>query len=64
MSNDPGPRPCPPLADQFELLRQGLFCNSEFWPCGPYNEEAEAAGEDGGDGWVHYDTSNWVPPGK
>lgn len=21
-------------------------------------------GDDDGDGWVHYDTSNWKPPGQ
>ncbi|KAI7843535.1 hypothetical protein COHA_002777 [Chlorella ohadii] len=52
--------------DQFQLLRQQLFCNSDFWPCGPYGfdeeEEGGWTGESGAaddDGWVHYDTSNW-----
>ncbi|PRW32670.1 ankyrin repeat family [Chlorella sorokiniana] len=57
--------------DQFQLLRQQLFCNSDFWPCGPYgfDEDEEAGGWTGesgaadDDGWVHYDTSNWKPPG-
>lgn len=53
---------------QWQLLRQQLFSNSEFWPCGPYpmDDEAEddgGGGADNGDGWVHYDTSNWKPPG-
>jgi hypothetical protein len=55
--------------DQFQLLRQQLFCNSDFWPCGPYgfdDEEGEGGWGGGGagadDGWVHYDTSNWKPP--
>ena len=49
----------------WQLLRQQLFSNSEFWPCGPYpmDDEAEGAAAVGdGDGWVHYDTSNWTPP--
>jgi hypothetical protein len=61
--------PPPPPADQFQLLRQQLFCNSDFWPCGPYgfdDEEGEGGWGGGGagadDGWVHYDTSNWKPP--
>lgn len=57
--------------NQFQLLRQQLFCNSDFWPCGPYtfDDEQEEGGQDnvGGagadaDGWVHYDTSKWKPP--
>lgn len=58
--------PPPPAADQFQLLRQQLFANSDFWPCGPYSfddeEWAQQGGEGGDDGWVHYDTSNWRPP--
>jgi hypothetical protein len=56
----------PPCASDgaWELVRQQVFSNSEFWPCGPYplDDEAEAGGADDGDGWVHYDTSNWKPP--
>jgi hypothetical protein len=26
-------------------------------------EDGGGAGADDGDGWVHYDTSNWKPPG-
>jgi hypothetical protein len=54
----------------WELLRQHIFINSEFWPCGPYDEDddefwgGEGDGGADGDGWVHYDTSNWVPPQK
>ncbi|PSC68664.1 ankyrin repeat family [Micractinium conductrix] len=51
--------------EEFQLLRQQLFSNSDFWPCGPYpfdEEEHEGAGVVGDDGWVHYDTSNWKPP--
>ncbi|KAL4432208.1 hypothetical protein ABPG77_005970 [Micractinium sp. CCAP 211/92] len=52
--------------DQFQLLRQQLFANSDFWPCGPYSFDDEDWGQEGGegedDGWVHYDTSNWKPP--
>lgn len=57
--------------DQFQLLRQQLFANSDFWPCGPYGfddeeEAAQGAGAQGGgaasDGWTYYDTSNWKPP--
>ena len=65
-------RRCRP-ADQFQLLRQQLFANSDFWPSGPYcfddEEEQQPAGGGqqgsgvpGDDGWVHYDTSNWQPP--
>jgi hypothetical protein len=59
------------LTDQFQLLRQQLFANSDFWPCGPYGfddeeEGAQGAGAQGGaaasDGWTYYDTSNWKPP--
>ena len=46
----------------WELLRQHLFSNSEFWPCGPYPMDDE--GGDDGDGWVYYDNSNWVAPNK
>lgn len=55
---------------KWELLRQQIFINSEFWPCGPYDDDEgehwDGGGVDGadGDGWVHYDTSNWVPPQK
>lgn len=55
--------------DQFQLLRQQLFANSDFWPCGPYgfddDEQAGLGGEQGtaaDDGWVYYDNSNWKPP--
>lgn len=55
--------PTHPQADQFQLLRQQLFCNSDFWPCGPYaaDEYDEGgyggqSGVEGDDGWVHYDT--------
>ena len=47
----------------WELLRQHLFSNSEFWPCGPYPMDDEGGEDgDGGDGWTYYDTSNWKPP--
>ena len=41
-------------------LRQQLFLNSDFWPCGPYEFDDEAQD---GDGWVFYDTSAWQAPG-
>lgn len=47
----------------WELLRQHLFSNSGFWPCGPYPMDDEG-GDDSGDGWTYYDTSNWVAPNK
>lgn len=50
------------LTGQWQLLRQQLFSNSEFWPCGPYPyDDEQEEGADAGDGWVHYDTSNWKP---
>lgn len=50
-------------ADQWEIIRQQLFCNSDFWPCGPYPLDDEDEADDG-EGWVYYDTSNWKPPNK
>lgn len=47
----------------WEILRQQLFCNSDFWPCGPYPLDDEGYDDTGDDGWVYYDTSNWKPPG-
>ncbi len=44
---------------RWELVRQQLFSASEEWPMGPYTLGGEDAGADD---WVHYDTSNWVPP--
>lgn len=49
------------------ILRQQIFSNSSFWPCGPYpmnDDGGFAEGEVADDGWVHYDTSNWRPPGQ
>lgn len=38
--------PAPPAAaDQWELVRQRLFENSDFWPMGPY-EDDDGAWED------------------
>jgi hypothetical protein len=40
-------------ADQFQLLRQQLFANSDFWPCGPYgfdDDEGQQGGGGGGSG--------------
>lgn len=61
--------PCLPsssCAGKWDIVRQQIFCNSDFWPCGPYpmdgEEEDGAPYADDGDGWVHYDTSNWKPP--
>lgn len=61
-----GPGPECALDGKWELLRQHLFSNSEFWPCGPYpmDDEGGDVGEDGGDGWVYYDNSNWKPPAQ
>lgn len=40
---------------KWEIVRQTLFVNSTFWPCGPYLMLDE--GDDGDDdGWVYYDT--------
>ena len=54
---------------RWDVVRQQLFCTSEFWPSGPYAMDGDdgygedaGGGVDGGDGWVHYDTSNWKPP--
>jgi len=44
----------------WEYVRQMLLSEASVWPCGPYPMLDED--EDGnGDGWVHYDTSNWKP---
>ncbi|GAB4817543.1 hypothetical protein N2152v2_004589 [Parachlorella kessleri] len=45
--------------DEFELVRQRLFENSDFWPCGPYEADDDYEGAE--DDYVYYDTSNWVP---
>jgi hypothetical protein len=59
-------QPFVPDADQYQVLRQHLFANSDFLPCGPYgfDDVEQDWGQEGAadDGWVHYDTSNWKPP--
>ena len=37
-------------ADQFQLLRQQLFANSDFWPCGPYGFDDDEGLQGGGGG--------------
>jgi hypothetical protein len=37
-------------ADQFQLLRQQLFANSDFWPCGPYGFDDDEGQQGGGGG--------------
>ena len=57
-----GPGPECALDGKWELLRQHLFSNSEFWPCGPYPMDDEGGAGEDNDGWVYYDNSNWKPP--
>lgn len=43
--------------DGWDFVREVLFAESSFWPCGPYPMEEDNAD----DGWTYYDTSNWKP---
>lgn len=62
--------------DDFDLIQYSMFQDADCWPCGPYynnigyddddgyNAGGGGDGDGGGDGWVHYDTSSWVPPAE